>query len=467
MRAIPLALLLLSTAPAFAQLDRYELGRRLHDFEVAWDQHADDAAAKKRATPLVKEAFELYFQFDFPGVARKVDAARHALESSEPAKGPVVWADAIQIVPEKRVVDATTDDLTVTVKTFYKPDVVVPKIARLRARVGNGKAVETPVEKLPVTIKVPIKDAPGQASADLKLTVEVVYEDKVIATRVVGVARVEKLPERVAAIKKAAKEIPSPPTTIEQATQVVLASLVDDLAGGKVLETDYPTSRLVFGSERLAKVTEPYYIPSRPGEFWLAIPTGKTQSIIRIRIPPKLEERKDPVPILFALHGLSGSENLFFDGYGNGIIPRLATERGWIVVATRVSGPLGTGPAPEVAGILDQLTKRYPIDPKRVYLLGHSLGAAHTLQLAQKHPGKFAAIAALGGGAKITNADAVKDLPVFVGCGKLDFALPTAKALHKSLDDAKAKVTFKEYDDVEHMLVVRESAADVFKFFDK
>ena len=467
MRLTPLALLVLSTAPALAQADRYELGRRLHDFEVAWDQHADDAAAKKRAAPLVKEAFELYFQFDFPGVARKVDAARHALESSDRAPAAVRWADSIQIVPDKRVVDASTDDLTVTVKTFYKPEVFVPKIAMLRAKIGNGKTIEAQFEKLPITIKVPIKDVPGQPSADLKLTVEVVYEGQVVATRVVGVARVEKLSERVAAIKKAAKEVPSPPATTEQASQLLLASLVDDLAGGKVLETDYPASRLVFGSERLATVTEPYYIASRPGEFWLAIPTGKTQSIIRIRIPPKLEEKKKPVPILFALHGLSGSENLFFDGYGNGIIPRMATERGWIVVATRVSGPLGSGPAPEVAAILDELSKRYPIDPKHVFLLGHSIGAAHAMQLAQKHPGKFAAIAALGGGAKITNPDAVKDLPVFVGCGNLDVVLPVAKALHKSLDEAKAKVTFKEYEDIEHMLIVRESAADVFKFFEK
>jgi alpha/beta hydrolase fold len=467
MRLTLLALLVLSTAPAQAQPDRYELGRRLHDFEVAWDQHADDAAAKKRAAPLVKQAFELYFQFDFPGVARKVDAARHALVSSDPAKGPVSFADALQIVPEKRVVDAATDELTVTLKAFYKPDAFLPKIATLRAKIGNGKSVEAQFEKLPVTIKVPIKDVPGQPSADLKLTAEVVYEDKVIATRVIGVARVEKLAERVAAIKKAAKEVPSPPATIEQATQLLLASLVDDLAGGKVLETDYPASRLVFGSERLAKVTEPYYVASRPGEFWLSVPTGKTQTIIRIRIPPKLEEKKTPVPILFALHGLSGSENLFFDGYGNGIIPRLATERGWIVVATRVSGPLGSGPAPEVAAILDELSKRYPIDSKRVYLIGHSLGAAHAMQLAQKHPGKFAALAALGGGAKITNPDALKDLPVFVGCGNLDVVLPIAKALHKSLDEAKAKVTFKEYEDIEHMLIVRESAADVFKFFEK
>jgi predicted esterase len=137
------------------------------------------------------------------------------------------------------------------------------------------------------------------------------------------------------------------------------------------------------------------------------------------------------------------------------------------VVATKVSGPLGSGPTPDVAGILDELSRRYPIDPKRVYLLGHSLGAAHAVLLAQKHPGRFAAIAALGGGGKVSKPEALKGLPVFVGCGKLDMALPAAKSLQKSLEDAKAVVTYKEYDDIEHMLIVREAAGDVFKFFEK
>jgi predicted esterase len=66
----------------------------------------------------------------------------------------------------------------------------------------------------------------------------------------------------------------------------------------------------------------------------------------------------------------------------------------------------------------------------------------------------------------LAKPEAVKGVPFFVGCGKQDFALPGAKALHQALTEAKATVTFREYEDVEHMLIVREAAADVFKFFD-
>jgi predicted esterase len=451
--------------PVFAQSDRYELGRRLHDFEVVWDEKAADPVARKRAVPLVSQAVDKFFQFDIPAVVRLANEARHALESPDRAPAAVRWADGLQVLPKTRMVDATAADLTVLVKPFYKTGLAAPKAPVLRARIGNGKAVEAPLDVLPAAVKVPIKDVPGTPSADFKLTAEILSGDTVLATRVIGVARVERLAERVAAVRKAAKAVPNPPETIEQATLVHLASLIDELVRGNALETDYPASRLVFGGERLAQVKEPYYNPSRPGEFWLAVPTGKTASVIRVRIPPKLDPAK-PVPILFALHGLGGSENIYFDGYGNGLVPKLASERGWLVVATRVGGSFAGGAAPDVPAILDALAKRYPIDAKRVYLIGHSMGAAQAAALAQQNPGRFAAVAALGGGGRVAKPEAVKGVPFFVGCGKQDFALAGARALHQALAEAKAAVTFREYDDVEHMLIVREAAADVFEFFD-
>ena len=35
---------------------------------------------------------------------------------------------------------------------------------------------------------------------------------------------------------------------------------------------------------------------------------------------------------------------------------------------------------------------------KRYALVGHSMGAGHALQLAEEHPNRYAAVAALGGG---------------------------------------------------------------------
>ncbi len=464
MRRFCLAFLLLAT-PAFAQPDRYELGRRVIAFEKAWDEKADDAAAKKRAAPIVNKAVQSLFRLNLSGASKFIDEARNALDGAEPALASVRWAEALQIVPESRVVDSTVDDVTVAVKAFYKIDGDAPKAAIARAKLGAGKPVEVVLDKLPATIRVPVKSVPGTPSADFTLVVEIVVDGKVLARKETRVSRIEKFEERLAAVKKASADVPKPPTTIEQATFLLIVKQLESLAKKNVPETDLPASRLIFGAERLSKIKEPYYIPTRPGEFWLSIPTGKTSTVVRIRIPTKLEERKTPVPVLFALHGIGGSENMFFDSYGNGIVPRLATERGWIVVAPKVELLLGSGPAPKVPEILAELAKRYPIDLKRVYLIGHSMGAGHAMQLAQKDPDRYAAIAALGGGGKVAKADSLKGR-FFVGCGKMDVALNGAKALHTSLVEAKLPVIFKEYNDIEHLLIVREAAADVFKLFD-
>jgi predicted esterase len=459
--------LLLVAVPAFAQADRYELGRRVHEFEVAWDEKREDAEARKRAVPLVNQGVQTIMRLNFPAGAKLFDEARHALYSADPVPFNVRWAEAIQIVPESRAVDAETENLSVTLKHFYKVDGEIPKRATVRAKIGAGKSIEAIVDKLPATIHVPIKSVPSpQPSADFPLAVELLVDGKPLTRKECRVARIEKFAERLAKVKKAAADVPSPPETIEQATFLLLMKMLEDAAAKKIPETDFPNSRLIFGAERLAKEKQPYYIPIRPGEFWLSIPVEKKQTVIRIRIPPKLETKKS-VPVLFALHGMGGSENLFFEGYGNGIVPRMAAERGWLVVATRVEGLLGGGPAPNVPAILDQLAKRYPIDPKRVYLVGHSMGAGHAVDLAQKNPDRYAAVAALGGGGKLSKPESLKVVRFFVGCGKQDRASEPARKLHKGLEDAGVSSTLREYDDIEHMLIVREAAADVFKFFEQ
>lgn len=467
-RLSPLVLLVLA-APAFAQADRdrYDIGRRAHALEIAWDASADDPAARKRAVPHIDKAVKHFLGLDLAAGARAIDAARRALESADPPPPAVRWADSLQILPETHVVDADAADVRIVVKQAYKPDADAPKGVVLRARLGTGKPIDAALESLPTTVRVPVQGVPGSASADFKLTAEVVAGGKVLSIRVVGVSRVEKFKERLAAVQRAFADVPNPPTTIEQATFGLLVKTLGHVANNGTPETDLPISRLVFGAERLATVTEPYYVPKRGGEFWLSIPTGKTPSVIRIRIPAKLDERKGPVPVVVALHGMGGSENVYFDGYGNGIVPRLASERGWIVIGPRVEGVLGAGATPPIPAILDELAKRYPIDPKRVYLIGHSMGADHAVRLAQESPGRYAAVAALGGGAAVTKPEAVKGVPFFVGCGKLDLDLDAARRLARSLETAKAAVRLKEYDNVEHLMIVREAAADAFKFFEK
>lgn len=49
-------------------------------------------------------------------------------------------------------------------------------------------------------------------------------------------------------------------------------------------------------------------------------------------------------------------------------------------------------------GLIDEIVARYPVDPKRIFLVGHSNGGFMAYRLACEHADKIAAIASLAGG---------------------------------------------------------------------
>ncbi len=174
------------------------------------------------------------------------------------------------------------------------------------------------------------------------------------------------------------------------------------------------------------------------------------------------------MPLVVAMHGAGGSENMFFEGYGAGQIVKLCEKRGWLLVAPRAGLGFGLGGDPPVAGIVQELAERYPVDPKAVFLLGHSMGSAMAVGAVQKEPSPYAALACFGGGGAIRKPEAFAELPVFIGVGDKDFALNTARKLNGDLVKANAKkVALKEYPDLEHLTIVREALGDAFDRFDK
>src|SRR5262249_7637007 len=154
--------------------------------------------------------------------------------------------------------------------------------------------------------------------------------------------------------------------------------------------------------------------------------------------------KKDaPLPLVIACHGLGGTENLFFEGYGRGAIVRLCRERGWLLAAPRCPGP---GRLPPLDEIVDEIAKLYPADRKHVYLIGHSLGAIQAIEIAVQKPECFAGVAALAGGGAVQASAALERLPFFVGVGSEDFLLAAARKLHQNLEKAGVRqVRFREY----------------------
>ena len=452
--------MLITVNPAVAQPERYELGRRLMAFETTWDE-VPDAAARKRALKDLPQVTTLFFAFKLGEAGRVLDLAAHALKSDTPPAADALRARSIYAEPESRLLDGAATELSVVVKPFFPTDGGT-KAVTVRLRVGTGETVSATTETFPVTLRVPLIHLKGGGiDTELSLTTTVGTETHRTA---IGVSRVEKRAERIAGLEKAAARRPAF-TTIEQATVRDRAKLLAGLAEGDAAETNIPAARLLAEAEAMTD-GKAVFTPDKRGQFWMSAPLGaKKTAPLRVFVPKGLDASK-PVPVVFALHGAGGSENLFFEGYGAGRIVKECEQRGWVLVATR-SG-LGFGTAPPLADVLEQLGTRYPLDAKRVFVVGHSMGAGQTIAVVQKHPKLFAGAAALGGGGAVRDTSAFAALPVFVGVGGKDFALGGAKSLHKSLTAGGAKnAVYKEYADIEHMVIVREALPDVFAMFDR
>jgi predicted esterase len=449
--------------------ERYALGQRLRAFERAWEVQTDPAACK-RATAVLKRAVPLLFAAREADVAVTIDQSRFLLGSAEPPSAAVRWAESLVARPSTRLLDPGAGDVfAVLLTALYDAKVELPAevVLRLSFHAADGTALlaetEAPVAKLPTAVSL---SAAKLRAGDHTLRAQVVVVGKVLATYQQLISIVPQAHERLAKLQAAALAVNTTRTT-DTATLRSLTNTLASLAAKGTLETDYPAARLFAEAEGLAQAIaakDRYYGAQRTGEFWLTLATSPDTAPVRVFVPEAVKAGK-AVPLVVVLHGAGGSENLFFDGYGDGKTVRVAKEHGWMVVGTRVLGLLD-GPPP-VPAIIDELAKLYPVDRQHVYAIGHSMGATHAVALAQKSPKPFAALAALGGGGSVTKPDAVKGLPVYVGCGTEDFALATAKNLAETLGKAGAKVTYKEFPDVEHIVIVQESAREVFSFFEK
>ncbi|MFQ3592494.1 MAG: prolyl oligopeptidase family serine peptidase [Gemmataceae bacterium] len=453
------SLLLLGLVPlvAPAQLDtasRYELGQRLRYFERSLEKYGNDtdngAKAIARAIPPVAKATPAFFGGRLTEAARILDTARLSLAEEMPPPEQL-WALSLVTKPARRLLDTKDGKLAVRVERFYKLESADPEGLSLRLSYGPLKPQMVALTKLPVEVSIPWDKLP---EADHPLVSEVVRGETVLSRSEQTISAVDRLEERLKALREQGDA-----KTVATATRKHLTSILTDLAAGRTLETNYPAVRLLRDAEA---ILADQWNPQRPGQHWLSLP-GVTGSPVRLQVPAGLK-KDQRVPIVFALHGAGGSENMFFDGYGDGLVAKLASQRGWLVVAPR-SGLFG---GPDVPAVLDALASIYPIDGKRVFILGHSMGAAQTAATIGRAPQRFAAAACLGGGGGFKPSEALKKLPVFVGVGKLDFAARGAKSLADALEKAGVeKVTFKVYEDLEHLTIVQRALPEVFALFDR
>ena len=125
---------------------------------------------------------------------------------------------------------------------------------------------------------------------------------------------------------------------------------------------------------------------------------------MRVYTPPNYGAKQETLPVLFLLHGGSGSEDTWIKlGRANFILDKLIAEgKAKRMIAVMIDGYVDdfskvSGVNPDLTtddilkGAIPYLEANYMVskDPKDRAIAGQSRGAAQTMAIARKHPGAF------------------------------------------------------------------------------
>jgi predicted peptidase len=165
-----------------------------------------------------------------------------------------------------------------------------------------------------------------------------------------------------------------------------------------------------------------------------------------------------PVPVILFLHGAGetkgGSKQPVEVGIGPAIKKREKTFPAIVIIpqAERRGWQAGGANAKRALAMLDDVTKEYKTDPKRVYLTGLSMGGYGTWSVAAAHPDKWAAIVPVCGGGDPKWAETIKDIPCWDFHGDKDPAVPVARSreMIAALKKAGGHPKYTEYPGVGH-----------------
>lgn len=450
--------ILILSFSVFAQNERYELGKRTRALEVELEKPTTPELRKK-AMSEVNKAVQKFFSFNLREAARDLDNARFILEQK--SDDNKIWAESLSVLPDFRWLDERNPTLNITLSHFYKVTQSIPTdaVVRFSLTPSGGKSVrriaDFPIKELPITNKIsPLKAIAG----DYFLLTEIFVDKEVVARNQQAISVSAKLNQRLKFLETKLAEIKTTDWQTETAREHL--KVLSQLAQGKTLETDYTASSLLNQAEAFAEI-----IPSplvTKNQMTLTFPLKGGNQTTRIYLPTQFNVKQE-IPFVIALHGAGGSENLFFESYGNGKIVNLCEKRGWVLVAPRNFG----FNAEKLDEFIENLTKLYKIDRKRIFLIGHSMGSVQSLNLAVQRPKTFAAVALISAGGAPKMSEELKSLPFFIGTGTLDFSLRGSQNLQKVLTEGGVKrVEYKVYDDIEHLTAVQFSLNDAFAFFD-
>lgn len=138
------------------------------------------------------------------------------------------------------------------------------------------------------------------------------------------------------------------------------------------------------------------------------------------------------------------------------IAPQCPADRWWSPInreTMRLSAAGKPNPLMEaVITLVSDMMKTHPVDPKRLYVTGISMGGYATWDLLVRAHEKIAAAVPICGGGDPSQATAFKDIPVHAFHGELDSAVPvrSTREMITAMQQAGGKPLATFYPDLNH-----------------
>jgi predicted esterase len=412
----------LAQAPARSAATRADLAVAYLRFETTFLAGMLDDAETARVNRAFDALTLAFFAKDFSGAIKQLDALTSSLKPSGDAPNLAgLTAYRIRVTPPVFAMGSGVP--TVAIDAVYEPKDAgheIDTLIRLKP-VGPGSPLDLPVR---------LTTAPGEppvVKASMSMAVkrvrpgryEVGFSDG-SAFVAAGVWSVVSKPLHVTATANAAALAAITPKT------PALAQALASTSARNALLVDVPdpanTAQMLVDPEALSnevkaeiaaleRGTDPFR--NRAGDYWRVLKTGGADEPMRVYRPPSISSGRT-MPLVIVLHGAGGDENMFMDAYGGGLIKRLADKFGFLVASPQTAAFAGDKGGEVFDRLVEALGFDYPIDPNRIYVLGHSMGGITAGALVAARPERIAAAACLNGFSGFR--DDVKVIPPTLVC---------------------------------------------------
>lgn len=138
------------------------------------------------------------------------------------------------------------------------------------------------------------------------------------------------------------------------------------------------------------------------------------------------------------------------------LVPQCPKDKKWIETDWKLDAhtqPEATSEVlKNVIEIIQIMEEKYPIDTKKIYITGLSMGGFGVWDLITRYPKKFAAAVPVCGGADEKTAKKIKKLPVWAFHGALDKVVKPERSRNmvEAIKKTKGNIRYTEYPNVQH-----------------